>query len=175
MLSVKEGQYFISGKTRKLIIWKIVASLGFGEMNDYKGRSNSQTLFLLGFLVTAGCSVHHDGDDLSLGSKTVTRITWLDRCWRRNVLVGDYKMLVTVLIVLDTIIQKMSPTSKLSHRHPEIVTNFNFGYQYHDVTNITFTESFDHFCPKKTLKETEESLIPWSILWIFLFDSFLSH
>ena len=46
-------------------------------MNCYKGRYNSQTLFLLGFLVTAGCSVHHDGDDLSLGSKTVIRIIWV--------------------------------------------------------------------------------------------------
>ena len=152
MLSVKEGQYFISGKTRKLIIWKIIASLGIGEMNCYKGRYNSQTLFLLGFLVTAGCSVHHDGDDLCLGSKTVTRIIWLHRCWRRNVLVATMRCWWRIWSL-------WSPTFKRCHQHRYWVTDIHKSSPtLISVTNITFTELFDHFSPRKLWKKPKNPL-----------------
>ena len=64
--------------------------------------------------------------------------------------VGDnFKMLVTVLAFLvtnihylftlasGTNIQKMSPTSKFSHQHPQIVPTLS--HQHNDVTNITVT------------------------------------
>ena len=90
--------------------------------------------------------------------KNVGNIDVGDGCWRQNLLVT----IITVLAILVTniyliltmasrpIIQKISLTSKFSHQHPNIVTNF-----------------------KST--RSLSPISPWLWWWIFVFPKFTSR